>query len=81
MKKQKNESGRSRLRLSYRGRSTVTGTLFFLPWLIGFFAITAYPLIYSLVICFHQVQIKPGRIELESIGWDYFRQAVAVDTE
>ena len=81
MKKQKKEARRSRLRLSYRARSTVTGTMFFLPWLIGFFAITAYPLIYSLVICFHQVQIKPGEIGLEYIGWEYFRQAFAVDTE
>ena len=67
--------------LKPRARSTLTGILFFLPWLIGFFAITAYPLIYSLVICFNQVQIKPGAIELEPIGWEYFRQAFAVDTE
>ena len=64
-----------------RARSIVTGTLFFLPWLIGFFAITAYPLVYSLVICFNQVQIKPGEIILEPVGWEYFRQAFAVDTE
>lgn len=64
-----------------RTRSTITGTLFFLPWLIGFFAITAYPLVYSLVICFNQVQIKPGAIELKPVGWEYFRQAFAVDTE
>ncbi len=70
-----------RRRLNPRTRSTVTGTLFFLPWLIGFFAITAYPLVYSLVICFNQVQIKPGEIILEPVGWEYFRQAFAVDTE
>lgn len=64
-----------------RTRSTITGMLFFLPWLIGFFAITAYPLAYSLVICFNQVQIKPGEIILEPVGWEYFRQAFAVDTE
>ena len=64
-----------------RTRSTITGTLFFLPWLIGFLAITAYPLVYSLVICFNQVQIKPGEIILEPVGWEYFRQAFAVDTE
>lgn len=70
-----------RRRLNPRARSTVTGALFFLPWLIGFFAITAYPLVYSLVICFNQVQIKPGAIELKPVGWEYFRQAFAVDTE
>lgn len=67
--------------LSHRMHSTVTGSLFFLPWLIGFFAITAYPLIYSLIICFNQVQIRPGAIEFEYIGWEYFRQALTVDAE
>lgn len=67
--------------LTYRSRSTVTGILFFLPWVIGFFAITAYPLIYSLVISFNQVEIRPGEIQLAPIGWKYFREALTVDTE
>lgn len=81
MKKNRAKSPKGGLMLSHHARSTITGTAFFLPWLIGFFAITAYPLVYSLVICFNQVQIKPGAIELEPIGWEYFRQAFAVDTE
>ena len=81
MNKRKSKNTNRRFTLNYRARSTITGTMFFLPWLIGFFAITAYPLIYSLVICFNQVQIRPGAIELEPIGWEYFRQAFAVDTE
>ena len=81
MNKRKSKNTNRRFTLNYRARSTITGTMFFLPWLIGFFAITAYPLIYSLVIYFNQVQIRPGAIELEPIGWEYFRQAFAVDTE
>lgn len=81
MKKRDNMSPQKHLNISHRTRRTITGSLFFLPWLIGFLVITAYPLIYSLVICFNQVQIKPGAIELEYIGWEYFRQAFAVDTE
>ena len=77
----KRNQTKPRRSLRPRTRSTITGTLFFLPWLIGFFAITAYPLVYSLVICFNQVQIKPGEIILEPVGWEYFRQAFAVDTE
>lgn len=77
----KRNQTKPRRSLRPRTRSTITGTLFFLPWLIGFFAITAYPLVYSLVICFNQVQIKPGKIILEPVGWEYFRQAFAVDTE
>lgn len=74
---------RSRLRraLTTKQRSTLTGTLFFLPWFIGFLAVTCYPLIYSLVISFNQVVIKPGAIELESIGFKYFRDALTVDAE
>lgn len=81
MKKKKVKAVKRGPTLSHRARSTITGTAFFLPWLIGFFAITAYPLVYSIVICFNQVQIRPGAIELEPIGWEYFRQAFAVDTE
>ena len=77
----KRNQTKPRRSLRPRTRSTITGTLFFLPWLIGFFAITAYPLVYSLVICFNQVQFKPGAIELKPVGWEYFRQAFAVDTE
>lgn len=76
----KREPGQRRA-LTHRSRSTLTGMAFFLPWLLGFFAITAYPLVYSLVICFNQVEIKPGSIEFAPIGWEYFRQAFAVDTE
>lgn len=79
--KKKSKAPKCGFALSHRARNTVTGSLFFLPWLIGFCLITAYPLIYSLYICFNQVQIKPGVIEFEPIGWEYFRQALTVDTE
>ena len=79
--KKKTKAPKQRFTLSYRTRSTITGSLFFLPWLIGFCLITAYPLIYSIVICFNQVQIKPGAIEFEYIGWEYFRQALTIDAE
>lgn len=79
--KKKTKTRKLGFTLSHRARSTLTGSLFFLPWLIGFCMITAYPLIYSLVICFHQVQIKPDAIEFEYIGWEYFRQALTVDAE
>lgn len=79
--KLKEQTLRRRFTLSYRSRSIITGSLFFLPWLIGFCVITAYPLFYSLKICFNQVQIRPGAIEFEYIGLEYFRQALTVDTE
>lgn len=68
-------------RLKNRQRETLFGLLFFLPWVIGFLAITCYPLIYSIVISFNQVAIRPGEVVLEPVGWEYFRQALFLDTE
>lgn len=68
-------------RLKNRQREILSGLLFFLPWVIGFLAITCYPLIYSIVISFNQVAIRPGEVVLEPVGWEYFRQALFLDTE
>lgn len=70
-----------RFHMTNRRRDALAGLLFFLPWLIGFFVITAYPLIYSLIISFNQVVITPGKISFTPVGWEYFRQAFASDTE
>lgn len=87
VKSKERSRGRVRLKkpgapmLKNRQRETLTGLIFFLPWIIGFLAITCYPLIYSIVISFNQVAIRPGEITLEPIGWEYFRQALFLDTE
>ena len=67
--------------MTNKRRDALAGLLFFLPWLIGFFAITAYPLVYSIFISFNQVVITPGKTSFTPVGWEYFRQAFAVDTE
>lgn len=87
VKSKERSRGRVRLKkpgapmLKNRQRETLTGLIFFLSWIIGFLAITCYPLIYSIVISFNQVAIRPGEITLEPIGWEYFRQALFLDTE
>ena len=87
VKPKEHSRGRARLKkpgapmLKNRQRETLSGLVFFLPWIIGFLAITCYPLIYSIVISFSQVAIRPGEITLEPIGWEYFRQALLLDTE
>lgn len=73
--------GSSRFKLTNQRRDAIAGLMFLLPWIIGFFGITCYPLIYSIAISFNQVAIKPGLIELESVGMEYFRQALFVDAE
>ena len=67
--------------LTMRRRDALTGLLFFLPWLVGFFTLTAYPLLYSIYISFNQVVIKPGVIMFEEVGWAYYRQALMSDVE
>jgi ABC-type sugar transport system permease subunit len=62
-------------------RDALTGLLFFLPWLAGFAALTAYPLLYSVFISFNQVVIKPGVMMFEKVGWAYYRQALMSDAE
>lgn len=75
------EKNKRHFRITNKRRDAIAGLLFFLPWLIGFFAITCYPLIYSIRISFNQVVIKPGSIAYDSVGWEYFRQALFSDAE
>ncbi len=77
--KQKGASQRRSKGLSIRGQDRLAGSLFFLPWVIGFLAITCYPLIYSVLISFNQVIIKPGSLSLEPVKFEYFRQALLAD--
>lgn len=78
---QKPKHGMFKFHMTNKRRDALAGFLFFLPWIIGFFAITCYPLIYSVVISFNQVAIKPGSIGFEPVKWEYFRQALLVDAE
>lgn len=79
--KKANFKNTRRFRMTNNRRDALAGLLFLLPWIIGFFAITFYPLIYSIRISFNQVVIKPGIIEFEPVGWEYFRQALLSDAE
>lgn len=78
MQKKENIKRRKRFRMTNKSRDALAGLLFFLPWLIGFFVITFYPLVYSIKISFNQVIIKPGSIGFEPVGWEYFRQASCI---
>jgi len=67
--------------LTNKHRDMIAGSLFFLPWVIGFCAITLYPLIYSIVISFNEVSIRPTGTVLTPRGWRYYIDALMVDTE
>lgn len=67
--------------LTNRQRDKIAGSLFFLPWVIGFCAITLYPLLYSIIISFNAVSIRPTGTVLTPMGWQYYIDALTNDTE
>jgi len=62
-------------------RAALTGYLFLLPWLIGVLCFMAYPLLYSLYLSFHKMQVSPDGSGLQYIyvGWDNFKYAFLRD--
>lgn len=67
--------------LSVNSRERLVGLMFFLPWLIGFCALTLYPIIYSVRISLSDVKLVPGSTELTFVGGDYYNYAWNVDTQ
>ena len=59
---------------------TFAGYLFLLPWLIGFCAFVAYPIIQTLIFSFGDVEICPGEINTTFIGFDNYAKALLKDS-
>jgi len=68
-----------RARLTMVGRNRLTGLAFFLPWIIGFLSLTAFPMIYSLVISVSDVRIRVTGTEMTFLGLNHFRYALLQD--
>lgn len=64
-----------------RFRDAVAGYLFISPFIIGFVAFMAYPLIQSLIMSFHEVTVEPGGFAMEFRGIYYYKYAFTVDPE
>ena len=41
--------------LTLHGRRALTGSLFVLPWIIGFALFSAYPIVYSIALSLNEV--------------------------
>ena len=65
--------------LTIKKKNSITGYLFIAPWLIGFFALTAFPFVYSILLSLHSVQLKTSGTVMTWKGWYYFDQALNVD--
>ena len=65
----------------YSMRESITGYLFFLPWIIGFIVFTLYPILYSVYISLNEIQISAdGTIHAAWKGFHYYYEALQVDT-
>ncbi|MCQ6559066.1 carbohydrate ABC transporter permease [Paenibacillus mendelii] len=49
------------------------GSLFILPWLLGFMAFLAFPLLFSLYMSFHNVKVLPFQMKYDYVGFKYFK--------
>ena len=49
--------------MTIRARNILAGYAFMTPWLIGFFAFIAYPIIYSIVLSLNAIRITPEGTE------------------
>jgi multiple sugar transport system permease protein len=70
------QSGARRWLSAFRERETWTAYLFILPWIIGFLALTAGPMFYSLYISFtdYGVEQLAGFAPTERVGLDNYQQ-------
>ena len=69
------------LKINNEKRDRIIGFLFFLPWIIGFCTLTIYPIVYSIRLSVSDVQLLPGKTQMEWVGLHYFNEAWNVDTQ
>jgi ABC-type sugar transport system permease subunit len=65
--------------LTIRARDALSGYLFILPWLIGLFAFSLYPAVYSLRMSVSNVSAQPGGAVLTFAGLVNYNEALNVD--
>ncbi len=63
----------------YRWRTYRAGWLFMLPWAIGFAFFVAFPVGWSFVNSFHDVNLKGSKFEYKWIGIENFRRVLMED--
>ncbi len=61
--------------MGFAKRQSRTGFLFVLPWIIGFAAFVAVPLVQSLIYSFCDVGIAPNSVNMSWAGWKNYSEA------
>jgi len=60
-------------RFSRKTMRKVEGTVFILPWFLGFVAFLGFPLVFSLYMSFHNVKVLPNKMKYDYVGLKYFK--------
>ncbi len=61
-------------------RKAIVGYTFIAPWIIGFGLFCLFPVVYSLIFSFSEIQ-DPTKFSFNMVGFDNYRDAFLVDTE
>ncbi|MCU6794354.1 MULTISPECIES: carbohydrate ABC transporter permease [Paenibacillus] len=69
----------SKLKLQGATLRKLEGTLFITPWVVGFLAFVAFPLVFSLYMSFHRVKVTVNGIETIPNGVEYYREILFAD--
>lgn len=80
MPKAPREPGKKLFKMSLTQRQAWTGRLFVSPFYIGFVVFFAYQLFQSIRFCFFDVDVQPGNLGLNFVGWDNFDHIFNVDS-
>lgn len=60
--------------ITLKKRNALLGYMFISPWIVGFILLTAFPLIYSIILSLSEVNVSPTGIQTEFIGViNYFK--------
>lgn len=70
-----------RKRLDYETKQRLVGASFIAPWVIGFIAFTAFPLVYCLYMALNKVNFVTDRLEMSFLGFANFHKALLEDAE
>ena len=62
-----------------RTRESITGYLFFFPWIIGFFLFAAYPVLFALQLSLNKVDIRPEGMIQSFAGLYFYNYALHID--
>lgn len=67
--------------MTNRRRNHLIGYSFIALWIIGFFAFTLYPVIYSLVLSFSDLKLGVNGVSFEAAGFTHYIRALRKDTD